>query len=214
MIPTDMREFKPNVWERRFNPLLVKWWDAQQACDWDRYATSEARWKCVYEHAFAIPHHKALWRISRWSPHGVVEIGAGTGYWSHLLRLVLRPQGKGLLCFDKHPLPENPYSFSREWFPDMVQADHTVLKNCPLTDSMTLFMCWPPYDDPKDWPAEALRMFKGRTLAYVGEGVGGCTGGEAFHQELDDHWDAKETVRLPTWGTVRDELVIYQRRAR
>lgn len=215
MIPESYQKFKPTTWERRFNPLFMGWWRAHFDNGFNQFrAETEHKWELVRAHSFAVPCRNALWRIERNSRRGVVEIGAGTGYWAHLLRLLLRPQGKGILAFDKTPAPsqDNPYVFTRSWYDDMVRADHTVLRDCRLTDSMTLFLCWPPYDDPHDWPAEALNMYQGDTVAYVGEGVGGCTGGEAFHRELEASWDCVETVAIPRWASIDDSLQIYKRK--
>src|SRR5215471_9090998 len=62
---------------------------------------------CVRRYAFAIPTEAALSVLARFAP--IIELGAGTGYWAHLLRR----RGVDCLAFDAAPpdqLP-NPHGF-------------------------------------------------------------------------------------------------------
>lgn len=48
------------------------------------FTESKARASMAREYAWAIPSPEALLAIKAASPKGVVEIGAGTGYWAML----------------------------------------------------------------------------------------------------------------------------------
>eukprot|EP00854_Cymbomonas_tetramitiformis_P002960 gene2960-3775_t len=49
--------------------------------------------------SWAVPSTEAIHCIHEAAPGGVVEIGAGTGYWAHLLRL----HGTAIAAYDIHP---------------------------------------------------------------------------------------------------------------
>ena len=72
----------------------------------------------------------------------------------------------------------------------------------------SLMLCWPPYST--NMAAMALRRYKGNVVIYIGEYAGGCTGDEDFHEMLDS-WKLKETVSLPQWPGIRDDLTVYYR---
>ncbi len=59
---------------------------------------------------FAIPTDTALQAIAYFSPGGVIEIGAGLGYWAHLLH----ERGTDIIACDRHPPP----SSNSTWFAD------------------------------------------------------------------------------------------------
>ena len=59
----------------------------------------------------------------------------------------------------------------------------------------------------------ALACYDGGTVIYVGEGEEGCTGDEAFHERLKQHWRCVRQVAIPQMPYVHDWLWIYHRRA-
>ncbi|GAB5363144.1 hypothetical protein AAMO2058_000858200 [Amorphochlora amoebiformis] len=96
-------------------------------------------------YAWAIPCPTALQVIKDKSPKGVVEIGAGTGYWG----LCLRENGIDIKCYDLVPTNQNEDTNIYHWmgsenaksFISVAQGgagkvlDHS---------SRTLFLCFPP----------------------------------------------------------------------
>jgi hypothetical protein len=74
----------------------------------------------------------------------------------------------------------------------------------------TLLLIWPPYAEPM--AHDALRAFTGRTLVYIGEGDGGCTGDDAFHALIDAEWDEIADHAVPQWWGLHDHLWIYRRK--
>jgi len=74
----------------------------------------------------------------------------------------------------------------------------------------TLFLCWPPYDTPMG--LGHLVAHAGNWFIYVGEGSGGCTGDDAFHEYLREHFECVERVEIPQWDGIYDDLSIWARR--
>lgn len=134
-------------------------------------------WPC-HLYAFATPTVAALDKLASLAP--LCEIGAGTGYWAHLVRT--HASSESIVAYDKDPpssvgrvLKGNDYhGKSRAWTavrkggPE-VAAQHTV---------STLFLCYPPPDSAMG--LLALRAYKGDTVAYVGESMSLCANDITF----------------------------------
>ena len=123
-------------------------------------------WPC-HLYAFATPTAAAIDRIAALAP--IVEIGAGTGYWSHLLRTMHK--NISVVAYDKDPpvlqgkviKPNDYHGKSRAWT--------TVLRGGPEVaaqhSSHSLLLCYPPPDNAM--ALLALRAYKGNTVCYVGK---------------------------------------------
>jgi hypothetical protein len=156
--------------------------------------TTQRREKLTRIFGFAIPTMEVLHRIKSFSP--ILEVGAGTGYWSYELREL----GTEVIATDLN-VKEKRYRFNNQWT-DIEEMDAvTAIKKYP---NHTLLMVWPCYD--KDWAAQALKTYQGNTMIYVGEGHGGCTANDQFYRMLDEFWDV-EYIEIPQWEHIRD--VVY-----
>lgn len=157
------------------------------------------RFELVKQYAFAIPCEEALVALSELGP--IIEMGAGTGYWTYLLR----KRGVDIQAYDKHVGDSNHYKFAKKWT--------GVLKGRPgklkKRGNRTLFLCWPDYNT--DFASNCLKRYTGETVAYIGEGGYGCTGDEAFHAALNRDWTEVKEVRIPQWEGIHDSLYIYRR---
>lgn len=161
----------------------------------------------AYAYSWAVPTEQALGTIAVHSPGGVVEVGAGGGYWA----MELRDRGVDVVAVDPEPPGpevENPsWHDGRAWTP-VEAGDHTV---AGLYPERTLLLCWPTDGEP--WAGEAVNRYiaaGGRTVAYVGEPAGGHTGDEGMHQAFA-RLDQVTVVALPQWQGAGDRLVIYRR---
>lgn len=191
--------------------------------------TTQLRADAIRKYGFAVPIDDALEHIERYSPGGVVEIGAGTGYWSHLLDR----GGVDVRAFDIEPAPSSAntwFAGTQPWHRVEI-ADHTVVGQLP---SRTLLIVWPTKNDT--WAAAALELYHaagGSCVAFVGELNGGSTGDEAFHAHLGNVecclqcaygvltspcicdiqqlWTRHTTVVLPHWPGYTDDVHIYSR---
>ena len=185
----------------------------------------------IARYAFAVPSDEAIAAISRRSPRGVVELGAGTGYWAYVLEQV----GVDVVAFDIAPAPDRQnrwFAGSRAWH-SLQHGDHDVVGH---HSDRTLLVVWPPKNAA--WPATAVERYHdadGECLVYVGEGPGGRTGDDVFHALLGDfttclqceygsttspcvcnveaRWRRSATVTLPHWPGYLDDLHVYTRRA-
>lgn len=169
--------------------------------------------------AYAVPSPETLnWIAAHARGRGVVEIGAGRGYWANQLRKV----GLEVLAFDSQPpdKQDNP-SFARQsadlavWghvgdldeFRDAEQAG--VLLN------RVLLLCWPPgWGDAMS--LSALRQHEdagGDLLIYIGEGRGGRTGSEDFFDRLSSAWElVDEDAQFVSWWNLSDQAQCWSRK--
>ena len=189
------------------------------------------RAEAVRKYAFAIPTQDALTRILQCSPHGVVEMGAGTGYWAALLATV----GVEVIAYDLAPAPSHAnhlFAGREPWFDVQVGGPSSVGSH----GNRTLLMVWPSFDEA--WPAETLDLYHrsgGECVVYVGEPPGGLTGDALFHAELgtitycyacayglldspcvcgaEQRWQEVASVDLPTWEGCDDRLYVFERLA-
>ncbi len=205
-LPHPARPKNPNKNKALENPYLAEFEKLlgerlQTPNDWLQHGTTIflKREEFRREYSFAIPNAKALQTLVEHSP--LIEIGAGNGYWAHLVE----KSGGTIQAFDRYP-EKNPYQFKKKYF-EVQQGSEKVLLKSP--ENLTLFLCWPPYNKPM--AARALKYFRGRQLIYVGEPAGGCTGDEEFHQTLNSQWVLKKTVPLPQWPNLHDSLFVYQK---
>jgi hypothetical protein len=185
--------------------------------------------RLIARYGFAIPTVEALQAIAEASPQGIVEIGAGTGYWARLLG----EHGADVAAYDIAPAPSPAnrwFAGSEPWFPVQV-GDHQVVSG---HGARTLLLVWPTRDE--DWPADAVTLFcaaGGARIAYVGQPPGGRTGDERFHAllgDVDRCWACAyqtptapcvcgvqplyrrvRTVDLPSWPGRHDGLGLYTR---
>lgn len=109
---------------------------------------------------------------------GVVETGAGGGYWAWQMRQA----GIDTIAYEPSQ-PEDNHHVTRTWT-DLLCDDASAAARHP---DRALFLCWPTYADP--WAAHALACYTGDTLIYAGEGEGGCTADDGFFELLGAEWD-------------------------
>jgi hypothetical protein len=167
----------------------------------------------VKKYAWAIPSEEAIAVIKR-HVQKIIEIGAGTGYWAYVLAQV----GIDVVAYDLQPF-HNHWSDER-WF-DVLQGSERLSKQY---SDRALMLCWPPYADPM--ATDALQVYEGNTLIYIGEDEGGCTADNEFHRLIGaSYWDSEsdqmvkpqsewtlaEWVNLPQWQGIHDNLYIYTR---
>ncbi len=150
---------------------------------------------CRRVYSYAVPDDRALDEIAKHGP--IVEIGAGLGYWAGLLRA----RGVDVVAYDDYS-----WDLIGPRCIDVRRGNPTaVIQHA----DRALFLCWPPYDTPM--AHDALSLYKGSTVIYIGEGSEGCTADDSFHRALDDGWRRLGGVAIPQLPYVHDHLEIYQR---
>lgn len=123
-------------------------------------------WPC-HLYSFATPTVEALAKICSFAP--VLEIGAGTGYWAHMLR-TFSPSTQ-VVAYDKDPFvsqgkvikPNDYHGGSKAWT-NVLKGGPDVAAN---HSSGCLLLCYPPPDNAMG--LLALRAYKGNTVCYVGK---------------------------------------------
>jgi hypothetical protein len=183
----------------------------------------------IARYGFAVPTDEALSAVARASPDGVVELGAGTGYWARQLH----DRGVRVSAFDRHPPPSTAnqwFAGQIPWFPIQC-GDEAVITAYP---DRTLLIVWPTRDEC--WAADAIELYHqigGQRVVYVGEGPGGRTGDDRFHALVGAYgrclacdygvldaacvcgirplWRPRTTIDLPDWHGYETKLTIYEK---
>ncbi len=167
------------------------------------YEAFKERGRLTRHYSWAVPTEEALQTITDLSP--IVEVGAGTGYWGRLLA----ERGAHILCLDAYLGEENHYKH-KTTFGNVFRGDERVLNH--MAPRTNLLLCWPPFRDPM--AANAVKLFRGRYLVYVGESDDGCTGDKEFHQLVYKNWTLVTEVSIPRWWGIYDSLYVYKRRCK
>jgi len=157
---------------------------------------SMARDVAVWFYSWAIPNDEALDAIALHGP--IIEIGAGLGYWAHLLA----KRGVDVVCFDNFCDNEARKNTWHEIRPG--SHEKAAVKD------RALFLCWSPYDHPL--AHRSLMAYKGDTVIFVGEGQGGCNANGKFFRRLERDWVESVAVDIPQWFGIHDWLRVYKRR--
>lgn len=159
--------------------------------------------------SWAIPNREALEAIASHSPNGVIDFGAGRGYWTYLLRHL----GVSAEAIDLDPYGAESRLFRayNKWSGKAYcHVDGGGLKRLKRADhAKTLLFVWPP--EVNDAAGEALRRYQGDVVAYVGE-MWGCTGTPFLHNQLELLWTQIDEILIPTFYGFFDRLRIYRRR--
>lgn len=194
------------------NPYLLEF--ARQSTDTWSAAYYTNRHELVRRFAWGIPSHEALEKIVQVAPR-IIEIGAGTGYWA----MLLSQYGCDVIAYDTEP--HYNAQAANEYYPIEIGGPEMAQQH----SDRALFLCWPPYNEPM--ATDALLAYEGDTLLYIGEGMGGCTANDEFHGLLghgrwnwdtDEYevpssgWTLVETVDIPQWDSIHDNLSIYKRK--
>jgi hypothetical protein len=135
---------------------------------------------------------------------GVVETGAGTGYWAWQMEQA----GISVAAYDPNE-PATDNHFAKRSWSTVLRDDHSAAKHHP---DRALFLCWPSYAEP--WAAQALSCYSGDLLIYAGEGERGCTADDEFFRLRDAEWDEIENApaHVSYWG-IHCYLTAYRRKA-
>ena len=185
-------------------------------------------------YSWAVPNHEVLQTIRKWSPRGVVEMGAGTGYWSHLLS----EMGVDVHPFDRHPTHErapNPQHMLGGGVSGRIENENAWINPPPFCQvcaggaealatysQQTLLLCWPPAEEEhgvetqvRFFAWECLRLYRGNVLIFIGEEGEDqvATAGDRFFRCLHSKWSLKETVSIPQWPCSMDRLSVWLRHA-
>jgi hypothetical protein len=135
----------------------------------------------------------------------LIDIGAGTGYWSYLLDQM------GIEChaYDTEPY-ENIYC-NGHWY-NVVKGAPEDIKARNYT-SANVFLSWPPYSDPL--AEEALKLYLDLAdpgyFIYIGESRGNATGDDGFFDLLESSCYKLRAIQNPHYSGLHDQVEIYKK---
>jgi len=155
----------------------------------------------VRHYAWSIPSPgDILWLEKILDGRGVVEIGAGSGYWAWQLR----QRGIEVVAVDNR---DWGYEWEIMWSP----VDDGGISVASYHPDKALMLIWPPYGSSMAW--DALGAYDGDLVIYAGEGEGGCTGDDAFHRALVKEWEEIGYSPVhPTYDGIHCDLRAYRRK--
>jgi hypothetical protein len=123
--------------------------------------STDALTDLAQRYSYVFPDEHSLSMLADLGP--VVEVGAGTGYWSYRLRAL----GVDIVSIDQAPpdgnRPNRYHAPSPTWT-DVIAGDHTVLADY---SDRALFLCWPPLFSSL---GDSLIYYSGNTVAIIGDG--------------------------------------------
>ena len=115
----------------------------------------------------------------------VYDVGAGSGYFTNYLS----KKGINILAYD---LPDPTYEFKKAYSVPVVMATD-VTKDIISGKPDAVILSWPDYDTPFGFKVAKACLESGSILYYLGEGYGGCTGDDDFHDLLDSDFTLVDT---------------------
>lgn len=175
----------------------------------------DVRYEITHGYAWAIANPRALdWMTEQLDGRGVIEVGAGLGYWAWQLR----QRGVDVLASDRFPSSVGGnYYFTAErrvWHPIVHAHGPTIAAQYP---DRALFVCWPPYGTNAEMATDSLlayRAWRGDCLIYCGEGWGGCNAPDEFWEVLHEDWEETGYGPLVSWGGIHDFLAFFRPKRR
>jgi hypothetical protein len=170
-------------------------------------ASMESRHPFIEEFGFALVTDKETELIKDVCDRPILSLGCGTGYIDQFLRF----QGLEVISTDPITIYKNSYGFTREYKPQdgkiwRLSATRAVKK----TPNCDVLLSWPCYD--KEWAFNAVNLLPvGAKIIYIGEGHGGCTGSDQFHNFLDMKCNELYHSAMAQWNGIHDNMTIYER---
>jgi hypothetical protein len=185
-----------------------------------RTATLLARWRdsardwLAHLYAYAVPNDRALAVLAELGP--LVDMGAGTGYWAHLLA----QRGVDVRAYDV--LPPTPaekaiveeerggnayHGYAPAFHP--VQQGHSRMLGKEELSQRALLLCYPPPDS--EMAQQCVYNYRGDTMVYVGEWQG-ATATAAFERALVRRFQLTRTVPLPCFDNQACAMTVWKRR--
>ncbi|WP_326828732.1 class I SAM-dependent methyltransferase [Streptosporangium sp. NBC_01810] len=159
----------------------------------------------VSTYSWSIPSPGDItWITDVLAGRGVVEVGAGSGYWAWQLSQA----GADVIAYEPNEAADNKFVGVIEPYHPLLRDDASAAGRHP---DRALFMSWPSCGGP--WAAHALASHKGDLFVYVGETHGGCCGDDDFFDLLDAEWDEiGDSPHHRTWWGINCRLIAYRRK--
>lgn len=153
----------------------------------------------TYHFSWAVPSESIINIMIKFINYETtLEIGAGLGLWSYLLKI----KGGDIITTDIKSSDEHKITP----FTDIIQVDG--IEAIKKYDTNVLMFIWPSYGSSLAF--ECLKLFKGNKLIYIGEFYG-ATACDEFHELLKSDWNI--TIhKISQWYGMKDKLYICSRK--
>lgn len=153
--------------------------------------------KLVKIYAWAITDPQAIKAIvGATKDIGIVEIGAGRGYWAS----ILTDCGVSVVAYD---------TGKDDGIGSYYPVGNAGAEVTSSHKDRALFLCWPPYGTSMAY--DCVSQYKGNILIYIGEDEGGCNADDKFFDFVSDKFKLDGTIRMAQWEGLHDDLYIYKR---
>ena len=147
----------------------------------------------------------------------IVELGAGAGHWVREVRLhggqaVGFDRWGSKVGFEDATSGGSAQSATEGQRPLVTRGDHTALTGLV---GHTLLLVYPPPPPGTGGPcmgAQALDLFEGDRVIYVGEGRDGTTASPAFFDRLEAGWHVVHIEPLKPFARCHERMYILERR--
>jgi hypothetical protein len=155
-------------------------------------------------YSWAIPSPGDIsWLTQALDGRGLVEIGAGSGYWAWQAEQA----GIDVIAYEPTNPATNTYTDGNE-YSAIRRGGHAAARRHP---DRALLLCWPSRGDP--WATETLQAYTGDLLIYIGQGQGGNCAHDDFFQLLARNWTpAATSTHHITWRHTHSTMTAYSRR--
>jgi SAM-dependent methyltransferase len=141
----------------------------------------------------------------------VVDAGAGTGYWSAIIRHYV-PDVTVVACDNRFGRFKRRFRRGKMRMfgirPVRVRNVNAIQMIQPDTD---VFMSWPMYQSYFGYKV-AKAVSPGRLLVLISEGRGGCCGNDKMFDYLAAEYDEIETVIIPTFDGIHDYMQVLKKK--
>lgn len=166
-------------------------------------SATEIRREFIKEFGFCIPCREALDVCTSLAP--LVEVGAGSGYWTKLLSV------RGVDCIATDPailypvkqfnIPIGKFVVPRPLY------GKTAVRQYP---NRNVLMVWPNYNET--WARQCAKAIRvGRTLITVTESYGGCCADDSFFGVLEQCFVQTNEIELPVFDGIHDRIEVWRK---
>lgn len=161
--------------------------------------------------AYAIPCQEEAQKIKEFLGENldIVEHGAGTGYWAwYLSQFEIR-----VTAYDKYLLNDKYFVDDGSVYHHVDLADEAILSQ---HSENPLLLCWPPYNT--SMALDCLLAWYNKSIPsqkfiYIGEGHGGCTGDDNFHDFLQENFEELDYMyQKYNWCGINSSIYLYTKK--
>jgi hypothetical protein len=173
---------------------------------------NDRRWDCIARLGFHIPTLETVSAMTKFACRNgestLLSIGSGVGTTEKLMQLYASEKKLPLTVIATDPWLSHDTTDAKALIKTHAMDGVTAVSEYH-TDG--LLLSWPSYDSPI--AANVLKAFmktNGKFVIYIGEGHGGCTADDEFHDLLDEHWDLQSCLTdAPCWWGIHDAPHLY-----